>query len=65
MLLKDNNQEIVKHSIKIKSEIVHKDLKESGIRKILNFGHTIGHAIETTYLLKNQKYYTERQFQLV
>lgn len=53
---KDNNwEEIVKHSIKIKSEIVHKDLKESGIRKILNFGHTIGHAIETTYLLKNQK----------
>ena len=53
---KDNNWEkIVKHSIKIKSEIVHKDLKESGIRKILNFGHTIGHAIETTHLNKNQK----------
>ena len=53
---KDNNwEEIVKHSIKIKSEVVHKDLKESGIRKILNFGHTIGHAIETTYLHKNQK----------
>ena len=42
--------EIVKHSISIKSEVVSKDLKESGLRKILNFGHTIGHAIETTYL---------------
>jgi len=52
----DNNwDEIVKHSIEIKSEVVKKDLKESGIRKILNFGHTIGHAIETTYLHKNQR----------
>ena len=52
----DNNwEEIVKHSIEIKSEVVKKDLKESGIRKILNFGHTIGHAIETTYLDKNQR----------
>ena len=52
----DNNwNEIVKHSISIKSEVVSKDLKESGLRKILNFGHTIGHAIETTYLDKNNK----------
>ena len=47
--------EIVKHSISIKSEVVSKDLKESGLRKILNFGHTIGHAIETTYLDKKNK----------
>ncbi len=52
----DNDwDEIVKHSISIKSEVVSKDLKESGLRKILNFGHTIGHAIETTYLDKNNK----------
>ena len=48
--------EIVKHSISIKSEVVSKDLKESGLRKILNFGHTIGHAIETTYLDKKSKF---------
>ena len=38
--------EIVHDSIKIKSEIVNKDETEQGIRKLLNFGHTLGHAIE-------------------
>lgn len=33
-------------SLKIKASVVQKDEKESGIRKILNFGHTIGHSIE-------------------
>ena len=47
--------EIVSHSISIKSEVVSKDLKESGLRKILNFGHTIGHAIESTYLNEKKK----------
>ena len=47
---------IINHSIKIKSDIVKKDLKENGLRKILNFGHTIGHAIETTYLNKLNKF---------
>ena len=51
----NNWDEIIKHSISIKSEVVNKDLKESGLRKILNFGHTIGHAIETTYLNKYKK----------
>ncbi len=37
---------IVKTSCKIKSEVVEKDEKESNLRKILNFGHTVGHAIE-------------------
>jgi len=35
------------HSIKIKNEIVSSDPFESGRRKILNFGHTIGHAVES------------------
>ena len=37
---------LVSDSVKIKSQIVHKDEKESDERKKLNFGHTIGHAIE-------------------
>jgi 3-dehydroquinate synthase len=37
---------LIADSVRIKSEIVQKDEKESGERKKLNFGHTIGHAIE-------------------
>ncbi len=40
-------EEIVIESIKIKKKIIEIDPKEKGIRKILNFGHTIGHAIES------------------
>jgi 3-dehydroquinate synthase len=37
---------VVTASVKVKAEVVSKDEKESGLRMILNFGHTIGHAIE-------------------
>lgn len=37
----------INHSIKIKYNIVSEDYKEIGLRKILNFGHTFGHALET------------------
>jgi len=37
----------IKRSAEIKAEIVQSDERESGLRKILNYGHTIGHAIET------------------
>jgi len=37
----------IKKSIEIKSKVVSKDEKEKGLRAILNFGHTFGHAIET------------------
>jgi len=36
----------ITRSIEIKAEVVSEDEKENGIRKILNFGHTFGHAIE-------------------
>ncbi len=39
-------KQIIKRSCEIKAEVVSKDEKESGLRKILNFGHTIAHAIE-------------------
>ena len=38
---------IIKRSCEIKADVVSKDEQESGLRAILNFGHTIGHAIET------------------
>lgn len=37
---------LLKESVKIKEDIVRKDPKEKGIRRALNFGHTIGHAFE-------------------
>ena len=36
----------VKRSCQIKAEVVGQDERESGLRAILNFGHTFGHAIE-------------------
>lgn len=41
---------LVQHSVKIKEEVVLADPMESGLRKILNFGHTIGHAFESFYM---------------
>ena len=41
---------IIHHSVKIKKAVVEADPKEAGLRKILNFGHTIGHAFETYFL---------------
>ena len=38
--------EIIYKSVDFKAQIVEKDEKESSIRKILNFGHTVGHGIE-------------------
>jgi 3-dehydroquinate synthase len=37
---------VVAASVHVKADVVSKDEKESGLRMILNFGHTIGHAIE-------------------
>lgn len=38
---------VIERSIKIKRSVVETDEKESGLRKVLNFGHTVGHAIES------------------
>ncbi|MBO8199902.1 3-dehydroquinate synthase [Streptomyces smyrnaeus] len=43
--------ELVERAIRVKAEVVSEDLKESGRREILNYGHTLGHAIE-----KNERY---------
>ena len=49
----DDFDEIINRSIEIKNEIVSQDPRENGIRKALNFGHTLGHAIES-YFLENE-----------
>ncbi len=41
---------LVRHSVKIKAAVAKKDPRERGLRKILNFGHTIGHALEGHFL---------------
>jgi 3-dehydroquinate synthase len=38
--------ELVERAVAIKARVVSEDLKESGLREILNYGHTLGHAIE-------------------
>jgi 3-dehydroquinate synthase len=43
----DAMTELVAVSARIKAEVVARDERESGLRKVLNFGHTLGHAIET------------------
>ena len=40
---------IVKRSVQLKAQIVEADERETGVRKLLNFGHTMGHAIEKYY----------------
>lgn len=48
-------EQFIEESISIKSKTVQEDLTESGIRKTLNFGHTIGHALESLFLLKEKR----------
>ncbi|MEU8706175.1 3-dehydroquinate synthase [Streptomyces sp. NPDC048565] len=43
--------ELIERSVRVKAEVVSSDLKESGLREILNYGHTLAHAIE-----KNERY---------
>ncbi len=51
----DSIDEIIQRSILIKRSVVQEDEKESGLRKILNFGHTIAHAVES--INEMDKYY--------
>ncbi|WP_221389740.1 3-dehydroquinate synthase [Dyadobacter sp. NIV53] len=47
-----NWADLIDHSVKIKQKVVEQDPTEKGLRKILNFGHTLGHAVETHFLSK-------------
>ena len=43
-----NLDEVIERSIQLKKDVVQKDERERGLRKVLNFGHTIGHGIEAS-----------------
>ncbi len=52
LLIYDLNEQLptkeqIRKSVEIKREVVEFDFKENDLRKVLNFGHTIGHALET------------------
>ena len=42
----NNIEEVIRRSLLVKIDVVEKDEKETGLRRILNFGHTLGHGIE-------------------
>jgi 3-dehydroquinate synthase len=42
----DAVRDLVERAIRVKADVVSADLRESGLREILNYGHTLGHAIE-------------------
>lgn len=44
--IEQNLVEIIKRALCVKKDVVERDEKESGLRRVLNFGHTIGHGIE-------------------
>ena len=51
----DTIASFILHSVQIKQEVVNDDPYENSRRKILNFGHTLGHAIESYFLTHNDK----------
>lgn len=48
-------RDLIKESIEIKQKVVEQDPFEKGLRKSLNFGHTLGHAIESYFLEVSDK----------
>lgn len=46
--------EVFEENIPVKVKIVESDFREQGLRKVLNFGHTIGHALESFYLASRE-----------
>lgn len=50
--IENDLEEIIVRALRVKKNVVEQDEKEQNLRKILNFGHTIGHAIESIYHLE-------------
>jgi 3-dehydroquinate synthase len=53
--LENISADIIYRSVEIKNSVITQDPTEKGLRKILNFGHTIGHAIEGYSLFNDEK----------
>lgn len=51
----DHLDEIIRRSLEVKRRVVETDETEQGLRRILNFGHTIGHGVESVYGLEGGK----------
>lgn len=43
----ENIDTVIERALRVKKDVVEQDEKEMGLRRVLNFGHTLGHAIET------------------
>lgn len=48
-------ENLIRHSVAFKADVIAKDPKEKGLRKILNAGHTIGHALETYFITSKKR----------
>lgn len=55
ILLRDESllRELIFRAVQIKSDVVGSDMREAGVRRILNFGHTFGHAAEMEYGIRH------------
>ena len=49
-------EKLIKYCCELKASVVNQDEKEAGLRAILNFGHTIGHAVEKCYNYRNMNH---------
>ena len=67
IIARDKNilQQIIKRNIELKVQVVEEDAEEKGLRQILNFGHTFGHALEAYYKYKISHGYAVSQGILV
>lgn len=45
----DNPDRLIENALRIKKRVVEEDVKEQGLRRALNFGHTLGHGIESLH----------------
>lgn len=51
----EKNESLIWESVLIKNQIISEDPTEKGIRKTLNYGHTLGHAIESYFLNNSER----------
>lgn len=56
-LTPENIEPFVVDSMNIKQYVVEQDFKEQNVRKTLNFGHTIGHAIESLFFSRKLQFH--------